>query len=196
MSAPRPLVLWVVGPPGAGKTTLVRALLDAADPRGQRYTTAGPKWTVVPGRLTLAGHYVGGTFDGADTVPYNGVEPALRDWAASVVLQNPLTVLDGDRFSHGSALRFFDRGDLQAFVRDGPDVRTAAVLLTAPSRVLAERRAERGSKQNPAWVLGRETKARRFAESLGRDHRAVDASGEPAVVFPRLLAALADLGWP
>jgi GTPase SAR1 family protein len=114
----RLVVLWVVGPPGAGKTSLVRALMDHLDPGQTRYLVDKPKWTVAPGLFAAAGHYTGSTFDGADTVPYNGVAAALSSWADGSAFGTPcgptppLTILDGDRFSHETAARFFDRSSV------------------------------------------------------------------------------------
>lgn len=156
MTAPMPhtasLVLFLVGPPGVGKTTLVRELLLRADPRGERTLVMKPKWTLAP-TLALAGHYTGDTFDGADTVPYNGVADALNYWKAHIRPKGILTILDGDRFSHGKAFDFFNEA--------GAGVRVA--LLDASDDTLKLRRAARGSNQNASWLKGRETKSRKFA---------------------------------
>lgn len=144
--------MFVVGPPGVCKTTLVRRLLG---PLEGLELHPKPKWTVRPGELCAAGHYTGGTFDGADTVPYNGVEAALEYWG-TILRDLPLTIFDGDRFSHPKALAVV-LSTMQARV----------VHLTAPPEILAERRARRGSNQNAAWMAGRATKAKRFAQELG-----------------------------
>ena len=147
-------MLWIVGEPGAGKSTLARALLGAG------LLHAAPKRTVSePGRGPLgcrvlaAGHYVGGPFDGADTVAYNGVRAWVEWWGAQDHA-NTLTVLDGDRFSHAAAL--------EAFARPSVDLRCARLFAT--DELAAARRLARSAKvQNAAWVKGRCTKARRFA---------------------------------
>jgi ABC-type Mn2+/Zn2+ transport system ATPase subunit len=72
-------IVWLIGAPGAGKTTLIRDLLQAAKP-STVVTIHKPKWTLVNGVLVLAGHYTGETFDGADRVAYNGVNAALDYW--------------------------------------------------------------------------------------------------------------------
>ena len=144
-------ILFVVGPPGAGKTTFIRALIEL-----DSYLTAKPKWTVGE-HVVAAGHYTGGTFDGADTVPYNGVEAALDFWTEKLRAKAKLTIFDGDRFSHDG-------------VKDW-----ATIAIEAECRVLyfdvsqerlAINRAARGSTQNAAWMKGRETKALRFAEKF------------------------------
>lgn len=116
-----------------------------------------PKWTLAGPDVALAGHYKGGTFDGADTVPYNAAEKALEYWDAELKGRS-LTILDGDRFSHDGARAFFvSRASI------------LAVLLEAPQEVVAGRRAERGSNQAPSWIAGRRTKSSRFFDGFAPD---------------------------
>lgn len=173
-------VLFIVGPPGVGKTTLVRALFATLDPLEAKYLVDKPKWTVAPG-ICAAGHYKGDTFDGADTVPYNGVNQCLDFWTKNLSTI-PLTIFDGDRFSFPACFDFFKA--------KGHPVRVAHI--SAPPEVLAERRRSRGSKQNPSWMKGRETKALRFAE---RDPTAVRIQGDggASVIREVLLRELG--GW-
>lgn len=153
-----PLVLWVVGEPGAGKTVLCRQILQTA---GQPFQLLPqPKWTRA-GRYVAAGHYNGERFEGADRVPYNGVRDALEAWREVLCKQGAptLTLFDGDRFSHGAVVQFFT----------ALPVRLGCALLDTPAEVAEQRRLARGSKQNPAWVRGRRTKAMRFFEAFPGD---------------------------
>jgi len=144
-------VLFVVGAPGVGKTTLVRELLEH-----RSYFSVEPKWTMgMNGEVCAAGLYTGAKFDGADTVPYNGVQAALEFWADKLKTFE-LTILDGDRFSYKKTVDFFRA--------QGADVR--CLLLDAGDALLAERRAARGTEQNETWVKGRVTKARNFFDEL------------------------------
>jgi hypothetical protein len=169
------VVLWVVGEPGLGKTTLIRGLLNKLDPHGSRSFFVKPKWTIVPGKLALAGHYTGGPFDGADTIPYNGAQAALDYWAATSELHTcPLTILDGDRLSHAGALTFFS---------NGPKVVQCVVThLIAVPTLGAARRVARGSKQPDSWVKSRATKATRFADLFDK-RLTLNAAHEPDVML-------------
>ncbi len=121
---------------------------------------ARPKWTV-GAHVVAPGHYTGKTFDGADTVPYNGVQDCLDYWEANFMGAKRLTVIDGDRFSYGKVRDWFsERAD-----------RVVAVLLHAPPGELARRRALRGREQDERWARGRETKAVRFFETFPEENR-------------------------
>ena len=146
------VVLWIVGEPGAGKTSLARALLG---PNPLVTSSVSPKWTLsIPPGVVAAGHYTGGTFDGADTISYSGGAAAIDWWAENV--SAPLTILDGDRLSN--------RNTIARLMRE--PVILACAYLELRSEIAAERRAARGSDQNASWVKGRSTKARRFFESF------------------------------
>ena len=147
------LVLFLLGSPGVGKTSLARRLLWS----GGREPTLlhRPKWSFTD-TVCAAGHYKGELFDGADTIPYSGAKEALERWSQMFVTW-PLTILDGDRMSTKGTLEFLDRYNVQRY----------AILLQASPLDLIARRQERGSNQNPAWIKGRETKSERFANQVG-----------------------------
>jgi len=154
------VAIFVVGPPGVGKTSAMRSLMSLY-PTQKAFTTfthpedGRVKWTFSD-PLCFAGHYGVGTFDGADTVPNDGWIPNLEYWEKKI-LPDPVykfTVFDGDRFSHANAQKFLeDRG-----------VKVLCAHLTASDEVMDARRAERGSDQNPTWLKGRVSKARKFAD--------------------------------
>lgn len=152
-------VLWIVGEPGVGKTTVIRPFLE-----GALTYIARPKWTIVgglSGSICAAGHYRGEPFDGADTLPIGDIKLALAYWE-ECLRDRALTILDGDKLSTASAL---------ARVREaGAEVR--CVHLMASEEMVLARRAARGTKQDPTWVKGRKTKAMRFASMFrGGDER-------------------------
>lgn len=175
----RRVALWVVGEPGVGKTTLSRALLPEP-----RKLIAAPKWTVCEGgRTVAAGHYTGAAFDGGDTVPYTGAIPALEYWREALLAKAEVTLFDGDRFSYAGAVDFVRRLPVP--------VELVCLYVAAPDGVAAERRAARGTAQNPTWVRGRATKARRFWESFPETQRLLGDSTQPlAAQREALLAGL------
>lgn len=159
------IALFVIGPPGVGKTTAIRHLVPALrhEPALPGYfgdldkrEITKPKWTIC-GTTLLAGHYHGDTFDGGDTVPYSGAREALEYWRDNLLPLAKLTIFDGDRFSTQPSLEF---------VR-ATGVRVVGVHLTAPDYIIAARCIQRGSTQSPTWMKGRVTKAKNFAEKIG-----------------------------
>lgn len=153
------VALFVVGPPCAGKTTLVRSMLGFDDGRVRELVlVTSPKWTLAfGGRVVAAGHYRGETFDGADRVPYSGARAALEYWAGCLVHRAEITIFDGDRFADAGVVEFVRRHVS----------RVEVTHVTADEATLAARRAARGWAPNGAWLKGRVTKAARFAERFG-----------------------------
>jgi len=150
------VALFVVGAPGVGKTSALKELL------GSEYELVeSPKWTLGKD-VALVGHYGKGTFDGGDTVPYDGAEDCFNYWKENVLpgKKFKMSVWDGDRFSTSKIFT--------ALREAGVSLR--CVLLTASPEKLKERRDKRGSDQNETWMKGRETKAQRFAEMFKNEN--------------------------
>lgn len=123
----RAIFLW--GASGAGKSAVVRQLLGAHVRSG--VWSVGAKYAAV-------GAYRGCAVEGADCVPRD-----LRTWFACAPDRDLL--LDGHKFDREALALLHGR-----FVRIG-------VLLDAPARVLAARRAGRGSPDIAPETLAKQT---------------------------------------
>ena len=158
--------IFVVGSPGVGKTSAVRSLIQGTPERFTHPESGAIKWTF-SSPFCLAGHYGLGTFDGADTIPYDGAAPCLKFWREHLLPSGKYayTIFDGDRFSNSTA---------QASIESTPGVLALCAYIYAPDEVLDRRRLGRGSDQNPTWMAGRATKARNFADRFKPDDPAFD----------------------
>lgn len=148
----RRTVVWIVGEPGVGKTTLVREMISIFGERTSRMLR--PKWDLHGSELALAGHYNGDKFDGADTIPPGDIRLTLEYWGRELQ-GSGLTVFDGDKFSNANALKFIGEHPT--------DPRLVCLHLVDEPEAVQARRDARGTTQNAAWVKGRKTKSERFA---------------------------------
>jgi hypothetical protein len=147
------VVLWIVGEPGVGKTTLARQFVEP-----DSYLVPRPKLTV-GARVVAAGHYVGGSFDGADNVPIGQIPELLPFWEREGFRDSHrVTLFDGDKFSSQASIKFFTQRWVHL-------VHLVCALLIGPE-LAAERRRARGSSQAESWIAGRRTKSRRFAQAF------------------------------
>jgi hypothetical protein len=151
-------VLWIVGEPAVGKTTLASSFLREGQGLIGRLIPK-PKWTV-NGTTVAAGHYSGEPFDGADTIPYNGAKEALDYWFKNLLRSAQLTIFDGDRLSNQPTIENIKT--VQEFCRNIGGLRMACILLIGDEKEIADRRTAR-SDQDEVWVRGRRTKAMNFA---------------------------------
>lgn len=173
--------LFIVGPPGVGKTFLTRRLIgmnrNGFLPDSARLVEK-PKWTLIGKDVAAVGHYTGHTFDGSDTVPYNGVKSCLEYWENNIMGEFRFTIFDGDRFSHESVLGFLETR-----------CAVGVVHLVSSDELLDKRRSERGSNQNPSWMKGRSTKASNFyklAAARGNRVLSINAATEIEDLIDRI----------
>ena len=182
----KPLALFIVGEPGIGKTSLVRALIAGRTLTeiAERFTTAertnAPvKWMLAGSDLVLAGHYVGETFDGADGCDRD-TSAHLAFWEAHYAHAGRTTVFDGDRFSIAKVKERLSRS---ATLR--------VVHLRGSEDLAAARRLKRGTTQSEPFVRNKRTKAANFSASFAPHERLELDAEEPAdILLGKLLAWL------
>lgn len=140
MDRPRSL-LYLVGVPGSGKTTLFRRLL-AGVPAETHTSPFG--WTSYPGGVQLGVER--GAFSGTDVLPMN-VQPRVLAWLDRCPYR--YVVAEGDRLANGV---FFDAVRAQGWHL------TVATLDIEPGLASTRRESLRRTYQSPVWVRGRMTK--------------------------------------
>jgi hypothetical protein len=156
------LCLYIIGQPGAGKSTLMAAFTDAVFDRQEPVTEPVAHrrlWhlDLEPGRKGLPDAIELGrrriAFSGTDALSYSAgpkVAAFLRERPARLVLG------EGDRLAHRS---FF-----AAVTTAGYDL--CVIHLDTGDYLAAEYRRQRGSTQAESWLKGRQTKVKRLAEEF------------------------------
>jgi hypothetical protein len=140
-------LIYVVGCPGAGKTTLVRELTKNC----LRYEVK--RNPVYEALLNKTGDVVAlevgkrkGTFSGTDALPMD-VHPKAVEWIGHAPF--PLVL--------GEGMRLGTTGFLAAAREVGYNVHL--IYLHAPQELAAQRRAARGTSQSESWIKGAATRA-------------------------------------
>jgi hypothetical protein len=138
----RPRLVYVIGVPGSGKTTAMRAALSGylASPRQRPFAHVDYEL----GEIRMLGRWRDGS-SGTDALGLN-VQPTVVEWLER--LGSGVVVGEGDRLGN--------RSFLEAVRRLG--IETTVVMIDVPLELAESRRVQRGSRQDGAWVRGRITK--------------------------------------
>jgi len=212
------LSLAIVGPPNAGKSSLLNALLG--EDRAIVAATAGTTRDVIEERFFIDGVPVrlldtAGLRASEDAVEQIGIERArraLEGAAVALVVVDGAQALDADAAAVLAATRarprvvLFNKSDLGRAGYDARDVSEADALhgsVFAPATLDALRRAiahagwgtERLDLARAHLASARQADAvTRAREALGRARQTLDAGDALDLIAPELLAALAALG--
>ena len=162
---PRRSLVYVSGPPAAGKSTLIRHLTRYCPRHELAPTPRGPARDLLhlprPAALTLysAGAVELGrrrdTFSGTDALPMNAVV-AAEQYMLTTAKAHALILGEGDRLANR---RFLVGAKTAGW-------HVTLIHLDAPAPVLDARCRDRGSTQSAGWRAGRETKAANLATAM------------------------------
>lgn len=168
-------ILYVIGEPGAGKSTLMRALTAPLLQQSMPEPVPHRALSLEHRRAHAAELGVRrDRFSGTDALSMS-IQPKAVRWLEGEPY--PLIVAEGDRLANG---KFFD-----AVLGMGAEL--AVLHVWAQASVTAARRAGRGGRQNPAWVQGRVSKV---ADLAGRYSAFPLEARLPAMVLAEHLLAL------
>ncbi len=167
---------YVIGVPGSGKTTAMAAATASLEASARN-----PKGS--PAHVLYLDHYLEvkavqlgalrEKFSGTDALSMS-VQPLAISWLQQT--QWAHVVAEGDRLNNVS---FYE-----AVQRAG--YRLEIAWLDLPEDMANQRRAARGSNQNPKWLAGRVTKVRNIVEAMRSKVTRIDATQAPDAIAQQL----------
>lgn len=164
----RPL-LYIIGPSGAGKTTLAAKIMEGIPGATEDQPIAHTIYN--SGAIELGKRR--GTFSGTDALSL-GVNPKAIDF---IIATTATAVLgEGDRLANH---KFFTAAWLA-----GWDLRL--VYLALPPEDASRRREQRGHPMRASFVKGRATKAANLAAEWAKDCTTLDARMSPSALVDAL----------
>lgn len=167
-------LIYVIGEPGSGKSTLVRdALADlVSDPVPRPF--AHVDYRLNGETLITQLGAIEGDFPGTDRLSM-GVLPIAIDYVNGS--STPVILAEGDRLA---TMKFFG-----ALTRP-----TTLVWAHCPRSVAAERRASRGSSQSESWITGRRTKTTRLWDAFPGHKIRINTAGDHSLAVRLLRSEL------
>ena len=176
-------VVYLTGPPGAGKSTLMAALTRNCDQHQQ--TQPLPHILLLKaGQIAAAelGKHRA-AFSGTDALAFN-IQPKAVEWLKT----EPYDLILGE------GQRLGNQSFMQAITAAGATFHL--VYLNAAAPLLMDRCAHRGSTQNTSWAKGAATQAftlARAAADAGHDVVHLDARMKPAKLAEELFTQIPAL---
>jgi len=149
-------LFYLIGEPGAGKSTLMAKMTEGLIPYQERKPFGHTLWTSHRSAAVELGVRREGGFGGTDSLSMS-VQPMVLDWLPTVSVYDVFG--EGDRLANG---KFFTGVSAM-------EIDLTVAYLEVPPELAEERRAKRAAElgtktQDAKWVAGRRTKVLRLAE--------------------------------
>lgn len=174
-------LIYIVGPPAAGKTTLMGELTKGL---GGFNTKLGsmPVFLMDAGRVAELGQRRPGGFSGTDALSMS-IQKTAIEFVTDPEFYNVLLLGEGDRLANVSFFQAVEDSDRPLVI----------VSLRVDETERVRRATQRGSNQNPTWVKGRVSKALKLGWWADVTLDARDDPHELVVELANAISELAEL---